>query len=238
MHCRRLHSAGWRAGVLLLTGVGWGCVALPPNPPDSDGVAARLNIVRGESTVPARQRIRSWTRIKEERVVIQKQDYSCGAAALATVLQQYFGDDVSEQDLLDQILGELSDEEVLDRQENGLSMNDLFLAAKELGYLGAVYRLPVEKIPQLQAPVIVRIERDEFKHFVVLRGSVEDRVYLADPLRGNVRMAADVFLEQWSGEALILGKPGFGLPTEHGLAIRDTPPVRNELQPMRRWLLR
>lgn len=190
------------------------------------------------STPPIRKTVQNWTDLRQQNVVIQTRDYSCGAAALATVLQFYFQDQVTENQILESALARLNAEEVADRQENGLSLDDLFIAAQELGYLGAVIRLPLEKIPQLPAPVIVRIERENFKHFVVLKGSLEDRIFIADPLRGNLRLPAHEFVKQWSGEALVLGKPGFGLPNEHPLSIQEVPPIRNELSPMRRWLIR
>ena len=36
-----------------------------------------------------------------------------------------------------------------------------------------------------------------YKHFAVLKGVRGDRVYLADPSRGNIRMPAYRFLEAW-----------------------------------------
>lgn len=185
---------------------------------------------------PVRQRVRSWRTLRQANVVMQKYDYSCGAAALATMFKYYFQDDVSEDQVLKATLKTMTPEQVRDRQTNGLSMNDLFKTAKQMGYLGTVYRLPVKKIPELPAPVIVRIEKHGFKHFVVLRGAVEDRIFLADPVRGNIRVPIREFLDQWSGEALILGKRGFGLPKQYPLAIRAKPPIQQELNMARRWL--
>ncbi|ADB17484.1 peptidase C39 bacteriocin processing [Pirellula staleyi DSM 6068] len=194
-------------------------------------------ILRSPKQPLARKSVRSWTSLQRENVVMQAQDYSCGAATLATIFQYYFQDDISEAKILKEILGKMEADEVKDRQENGLSMNDLFLCCKALGYLAAVIRLPADKIPGLKAPVIVRLVREEFKHFVVLKGSVDDRVFLADPLRGNVRMSAEKFMTHWSGEALLVGKRGFGLPQSHPLQIHTDPPVQNELDAARRYLV-
>jgi predicted double-glycine peptidase len=180
----------------------------------------------------------SWKAMKQHHVIMQQRDYSCGAATLATMLRFYFGDKVTEAELLKEILADLSAEEIEDRQENGLSMDDLFRAAKDRGYLATVYDLELEKLPELEAPIIVRIEEEDYKHFVVVRGVVEDRVFLADPIRGNVRVPVEAFAKQWSGEALFLGKKGFGVPKDHGLAVRRVPPVRNEIQAARRSLYR
>ena len=58
----------------------------------------------------------------------------------------------------------------------------------------------IRGLPRLGGPVIVFIEPRGYKHFVVLRGTRGDRVYLADPSRGNIRMPAYRFLDSWLGE--------------------------------------
>ena len=42
----------------------------------------------------------TWKQIKEANIVMQKRDYSCGAAALATILVYYWGDNVTEEKIL------------------------------------------------------------------------------------------------------------------------------------------
>jgi hypothetical protein len=56
-----------------------------------------------------------------------------------------------------------------------------------------------------------------------------DRIYLADPSRGNIRLSVDRFAKEWSGIALVLGKQGFGLPQKYPLALEDQEAVPNEL---------
>ena len=121
-----------------------------------------------------------------------------------------------------------------DRVKNGLSMLDLQQVAADLGYQSAVARITMQQVTKLQAPVVVRIVKHDFKHFVVLRGILEDRVFLADPIRGNIRIPVSEFQDQWNGMALFLGKEGFGLPKDHPLAIRTVPPVQPEMQAARR----
>jgi predicted double-glycine peptidase len=151
-------------------------------------------------------------------------------------LRYYFGDKVTEAELLITMLKPLDDKQRADRQKNGLSMQDLFEAAKAKGYQATVYPLKLAKLKELQAPVIVRLVKDDYKHFVVYRGAIEDRIYLADPIRGNLRVKAEEFAEQWNGVALILGKSGFGLPQNHPLAVPREQPFRPEIQAARRYL--
>jgi predicted double-glycine peptidase len=189
-----------------------------------------------------REPVKSWREFGRENVVIQRLDYSCGSAALTTILRYYFEDDVTERQVLKTIFQRLLRSEdpkaaLQDRIERGFSMLDLLNAAKDMGYLAGAARLPLSELAKSKAPVIVRIEKFGYKHFVVFRGVVEDRVYLADPIRGNVRLSAREFLKQWSGEALFLGKPGFGLPTEYPLALDVKGPARPEMYFARRAML-
>lgn len=181
--------------------------------------------------------IGSWRELRDRNVVRQQLDYSCGAAALATLIRYYFGEDVSEDRILAGILGSMTAEEVVDREANGLSLLDLRLQAERMGYQAAGVRLNLAALPTLAGPVIVHLEGDDYKHFAVLKGIREDRIFLADPSLGNVRRSVDRFAAEWSGIALILGKQGFGLPQEHPLALDDRHLVPNEVLAARRALL-
>jgi predicted double-glycine peptidase len=174
--------------------------------------------------------------MRDQNVVLQEFDYSCGAGALATLMRFYFGENVTEEGILLSILGSMSREEVEDREKNGLSLLDLKLFAERLGYQAAGVRLNYSSLPQLKGPVLIHLENKEYRHFAVLRGVRGDRIYLADPSRGNIRMSADRFAKEWSGVALVLGKQGFGLPSKYPLALDDQEPVPNEILAARRSL--
>jgi predicted double-glycine peptidase len=178
----------------------------------------------------------SWKWYRDHNVVIQSFDYSCGAGALATLMRYYFGADVSEEDVLLNILGTMTEEDIRDREKNGLSLLDLKHCAESMGYQATGVKLKYASLPRLKGPVIVHIEQDDYKHFVVLKGVRDDRVFLADPSRGNIRMSINRFAQEWTGVALILGKKGFGLPMKYPLAIADQEPVQNELLAARRAL--
>lgn len=140
---------------------------------------------------------------------MQKRDYSCGAAALATLIQYYIGDSMNE-DVILRVLDELlTFEEVKDRIENGLAMSDLRKAAVKLSYQSVVAQMSLEQLFDSKVPLIVGITENEFKHFVVYRGTDYRYVYLADPIRGNIRILIHDFAHQWQKNlALAVAKPG------------------------------
>jgi len=190
----------------------------------------RAGAIRGDKA------IHSWTELRDRNVVLQGFDYSCGAGALATLMRFYFGDNATEEGILISILGSMSREEVEDREKNGLSLLDLKLYAERMGYQAIGVRLKYASLPQLKGPVLIHLENKEYRHFAVLKGVRGDRIYLADPSRGNIRMSVDRFAKEWSGVALVLGRQGFGLPASYPLALDDQEPVQNEILAARRSL--
>jgi len=187
---------------------------------------------------------RSWKEIRNQNVIMQQYDYSCGAAALATIIKYYWGDQATERQFLETILELLNEEELKDRVENGLSMTDLRRAAVKEGYLSSIGKRDFADLFELKVPVIVRIVDGDFEHFVILRGIATDRVFLADPIRGNIRITVTKFLDMWNegnmrdGVILVIAKRG-AKPREYSpLQLQHDPcmPVRPELQAARRGL--
>jgi uncharacterized protein len=187
-------------------------------------------------TIRAVGQLRSWKEMRDQNVVLQRFDYSCGAGALATLMQYYFGDNASEEEILVGILGPMSEEEVRDREANGLSLLDLKSYAERRGYQAVGVRLNYASLPELKGPVLIHLEREGYRHFAVLKGVRGDRIYLADPSLGNTRLSVDRFAKEWSGIALVLGKRGFGLPRKYPLALEDQEHVPNEMLAARRSL--
>lgn len=147
--------------------------------------------------------------LKTRNVVMQQRDYSCGAAALATLLRYYWGQEIEEIDVLKVIEAMLTQEELRDRVENGLSIADLRRTAVKLGYQSAIGTMTMEKLTESKVPVIVALEQKDLNHFVVVRAFCGSYVYLADPIRGNIRMLISEFSAQWiKNTLLVVVKPG------------------------------
>jgi predicted double-glycine peptidase len=206
-----------------------GCAVQPMRLP-ADTMPIRAGGIRGQKT------IHSWKELRDRNVILQGYDYSCGAGALATLMRYYFGDNVSEEGILLSILSPMTQEEVEDREQNGLSLLDLKLCAERMGYQATGVKLSYASLPKLKGPVLVHLEREDYRHFAILKGVRGDRIFLADPSRGNLRISVDRFAKEWSGIALVLGKQGFGLPREYPLALEEQLPVPNEILAARRSL--
>jgi uncharacterized protein len=180
---------------------------MPLNRQSIFGSCVFASLALGATASPAQISVGSGLRVdqpavsmkdqRDRNVVKQRSDYSCGAAALATLLHYGFGDKITERDILAAVFDPLSTQEKAIRQKTGFSLLDLQRVAQARGYNAAGFRLAPEQLRLLDGPVIVFIEPRGYKHFAVLRGVRGNRVYLADPSRGNIRMRAHTFLEGW-----------------------------------------
>ncbi|RMF41122.1 MAG: hypothetical protein D6753_10235 [Planctomycetota bacterium] len=151
--------------------------------------------------------VMSWKQMKNRHVVMQQRDYSCGAAALATLMRYYWGHDVSEADVLVVVERMLDAEQLRDRVENGLTMADLEEAARRMGYQSVVGQVTFEELKGSKVPVIVVVNLGGLNHFVVYRDDACGSVFLADPLRGNTRLSAEGFQQVWQRNAILVVAP-------------------------------
>ena len=164
--------------------------------------------------------VRSFLEFRQDRVVVQKWDLSCGAAALATILNYQHGDRVSEREVA---LGLISRKEyvanpLLVRVRHGFSLLDLKNYVDDRGYEGIGYgRLTLEDLNQ-RAPIMVPVRFNGYNHFVVFRGMLGKRVLLADPAFGNRTMLAGKF-EESRIEYPEVGKVGFVVARRDGVIL-------------------
>jgi predicted double-glycine peptidase len=131
-------------------------------------------------------------------VIRQRYDFSCGAAALATLLTYGLDDPAGEDELLRALIQPLSPDQLAALQRNGLSLFDLQQLAQKRGHQAQGFRIHRDQLVHLSYPVIVFIRPHGHPHFAVFKGVRGDRVHLADPSLGNVRMPLYRFLDMWA----------------------------------------
>jgi predicted double-glycine peptidase len=155
--------------------------------------------------------VRSLLETRQDQVIAQKWDISCGAAALATLLTYQLGDPVTEQEVARSMLNRTDPLRV--KHRGGFSLLDLKRYAQSRGYEADGYSdLSVEDLQQL-APLIVPMRARGYDHFVVFRGLVGDRVVLADPGFGNSTMSVPSFEGAWNGNVgFVVRRPNTETP--------------------------
>lgn len=143
-------------------------------------------------------------------IVRQAYDYSCGSAALTTVLAYYLGRNLNERQVMEGLLHYGESERIVERR--AFSMLDMKRLVTALGYPSGGFRATVDDLLDLDHPAIVPIHHAGFKHFVVLRAIRDGRVYLADPSVGNISFTLAQFEEKWDDNVLFIVFPGSEKP--------------------------
>jgi uncharacterized protein len=162
----------------------------------------------------------SYLAMRYEATVPQQQEFTCGAASIATILTYYWRMPTSETAVLDTLKGRYTEEQIKHISETGLSFDDLIYMAQRLGFSAEGAKITASQLPNLAGPVIVHLEKGSFKHFVVLRRVGDGIYYVSDPVVGQLSMHADEFETQYSGNALAVWKTSSTLPIH---AILMTP---------------
>lgn len=143
---------------------------------------------------------------KFSNIVEQKTDFSCGAAALATVLRQAYWLDVDEEHVIKGMLVN-SDQNLVRTQ--GFSMLDMKHYIESIGMRARGYRIPPEKIEAVTIPVVVLMDIRGYKHFVVMQRAHNGWVYIADPVLGHKRYTYEDFVKGWNGIVFAIIGPGY-----------------------------
>lgn len=140
--------------------------------------------------------------IKDKHLVRQQFDYSCGSAALTTVLNYFIGLDLDETKVMNGLLSYGEKEKIIERK--GFSLADMKRFVAALGYKSGGFRGEISDLRDLTQPAIVPIHYGDFKHFVVLRDVVGERVFIADPAFGNLTLTISEFSKLWDRNVLFL----------------------------------
>jgi uncharacterized protein len=140
--------------------------------------------------------VKSFQEKKYIATLPQQYDFSCGSAALATLLTYNYGIPVSEQDVFKDMI-EHGDKAIISK--SGFSLLDLknYLARRGLQSNG--YRAPLEKLAAVRVPAIVLVNIRGYSHFVVLEGIRNGQVLLSDPANGMRSEPVGEFEDQWTG---------------------------------------
>ncbi|MDI9245731.1 C39 family peptidase [Marinobacter sp. CHS3-4] len=150
---------------------------------------------------------------KYRNIVRQAYDYSCGSAALTTVLNFYLGRNLGERQVMEGLLHYGESERIVERR--AFSMLDMKRLVTALGYPAGGFRATIDDLIDLDHPAIVPINHAGFKHFVVIRTIREGRVFIADPSVGNISFTLAQFKEKWDDNVLFIVFPGGDKPLDY-----------------------
>jgi len=149
------------------------------------------------------------TSMRERRylnLVPQQTDFSCGAAAVATILKYAYGRDTDESKVLQEML-EISDKETVFR--TGFSLLDIKRYVESIGMRAIGLKIDPENLDKIKIPTIVLLNIKGYRHFVVLKKAREGEVHIADPALGNKIMTTEKFVAAWNDIVLAVVGDGY-----------------------------
>ncbi|WP_420997485.1 C39 family peptidase [Cupriavidus sp. 30B13] len=144
------------------------------------------------------------TSLKEARyktTIRQQYDFSCGSAAVATLLTYQYGYPVTEQVVFANMY--VNGDQAKIRQE-GFSLLDMKRFLESRGFLADGYELPLSKLEETQIPAIVLVVENGYHHFVVVKGIHGNRVLIGDPALGTRAISREHFESIWDSQLLFV----------------------------------
>lgn len=147
--------------------------------------------------------VKNMKQLTEERLfrttVRQRFDFSCGSAAVATLLTHHYDAPTTEDHALF-FMYQRGDREKI--QQEGFSMLDMKDYLEARGFKADGFEIAPDQFEQLVSeamPFIALLEEKGYNHFVVVKGATPEHVLLGDPSRGTRVMRRAEFDRLWAG---------------------------------------
>ncbi len=145
--------------------------------------------------------VKSLKERKFEQVVRQQYDFSCGSAALATLLTYHYEDPIAEQTAFSAMY-ELGDQEKITRY--GFSLLDMKGYLEANGYKADGYEATLDTLAGAGVPAIALINVNGYRHFVVVKGLTNGEVLVGDPALGLRTLPRSEFESIWENGILFI----------------------------------
>jgi len=120
--------------------------------------------------------------LRFQNTIHQQYDFSCGSAALATLLTHHYNYPVSEQQIFREMYEQGDKEKV---RKEGFSLLDIKNYLTAHGFKSDGYVAGVDKLVAAKIPAIALVKERGYHHFVVIKGVRDGRVLIGDPSSGT-----------------------------------------------------
>lgn len=148
--------------------------------------------VLGDYVVP----VKTLQERKFQTVIRQKYDFSCGSAALATLLSFHYGEVRTEEEVF---LGMWRDGDREAIRRVGFSLLDMKRYLAATGFRSDGFKVSLDQVVKTGIPGIALVDLAGYRHFVVVKGIDADTVLIGDPALGMRTMSRRDFAGVWNG---------------------------------------
>lgn len=131
----------------------------------------------------------------------QQFDFSCGSAALASLLTFHYDDTVDEQSVFVDMFQHGNQEKI---KAEGFSMLDMKRYLERRGYRSDGFKINLDQLYSTGNPAITIINDKGYMHFVIIKGVDEQKILLGDPAQGVKSVARGEFEKMWDNRILFL----------------------------------
>lgn len=170
------------------------------------GLLSALSVMAGSMVLPGGAGIytvdvTSFREAKFKTVYEQQYDYSCGSAALASLLTYHYENEVSEQTVF-KAMYEKGDQEKI--QKKGFSLLDMKQYADSHGFRADGFRIDLDRLREVGVPAITLIKNNGYMHFVLIKGVTDKEVLVGDPSLGVKALPRSQFESMWESRILFI----------------------------------
>lgn len=171
-------------------------LALSPVP--AQAASAELRLPNGGAySLP----VTSLKAARYRTTVPQQYDFSCGSAAVATLLTFQYGHPVSEAEVFRRMY-QRGDQARIRRE--GFSLLDMRAYLEAEGFTADGFEVPLDRLLDEGLPAIVLLNDRGYRHFVVVKGMRQGRVLVGDPARGTRLLPRREFDRLWDNRVLFV----------------------------------
>lgn len=140
---------------------------------------------------------------KFSEVVKQQYDFSCGSAALATLLTYHYDWPTDERTAFGEMWAAGDQDKIT---AAGFSLLDMKRYLDTIGFAADGYQASLDKLADAAIPAIALINHRGYRHFVVVKGIRNGEVLIGDPALGLKTMSRDEFNSIWDNGILFIIK--------------------------------
>jgi len=158
-------------------------------------------MVPGASGINVAVNVTSQEEARYRTIFKQQYDFSCGSAALASLLTFHYADPVSEDEVFTAMYNAGDKAKI---RKDGFSLLDMKSYLHRRGYAADGFKTSLDKLQEVGIPAIVLITQKNYAHFVIIKGVTREEVLLGDPSSGIRRLDRTTFESMWGGLLFII----------------------------------